>query len=113
MFVEKGFEPLAELKIVLISCLDEFGDINMSFHSVFVERTLQDLVIFNELVFMFSLPLYATELERAREQAIHHTAVDSRSRALLDLRDPQIKQLVQPLNKDLLAYEVGFVHHAN
>lgn len=85
----------------------------MALDSVFVEGALQNFVIFNELVLVLCLPLDPAVLEGAWEETVHDSAVYGRSGALLDLRDAQVEQLVEPLDQHLLAHEVGLVHHAN
>lgn len=87
VLVEVALEPLAKFKVVLIPRLCEFLHINMSFHSIFVERVLQDLVVIDEFVLVLGAPLDLGEVEGPRVNGVHHAAVDGARRALLNLRE--------------------------
>ena len=56
----------------------------MPLNSILFECVLQNLVVFNILVLMLGSPLDLGQTEGSWVDAIHHLAVDSTSRTLLD-----------------------------
>jgi hypothetical protein len=93
VLVEESLNPLAEFQIILVSRLLELGHVDMSLDSVLVERCLQNFVVFNELVFVLSLPLHSMEWESVRVEAVHNAAVDRSRGALLNLVYIQLKRV--------------------
>jgi hypothetical protein len=73
---EVGFEPLAELKVVLVLSLGELSNFDVSLDTVLVEGVLENLVIFDEFVLMLGIPFYLGELKGSRVETIHDSAVN-------------------------------------
>lgn len=82
---EESLEPLAELEVILVPGLGQFSDFDVSFDAVLVESGLETLVVLNVFVLMFGLPLNLAEGECPREETVHHCAIHSTSRTLLNL----------------------------
>ena len=63
VLLEVSFQPLTELEVVLVSRLGELGDFNVTLDAILVEGLLENLVVLNEFVFVFGIPLNLTEVE--------------------------------------------------
>lgn len=57
VLIEVSFQPLTKFEVVLIFCLLKFSNIDVALDSILVESSLEHLIVFNELVLMFGLPL--------------------------------------------------------
>lgn len=90
LLVEKCLDPLNELKIVLVSGLNQLSDIDVTLDSILIETLLQNLVVVNILMFCLSCPLDSTEGESAWVQAIHDATVHCSSSALLNLLNAKL-----------------------
>jgi len=113
VLLEVGLEPLTELEVVKVAGLNELGNIDVSLDAIFVEGSLQELVVVNELMLVLGAPLNSSECERARIERVKYCAVDGASCALLDLGELQLKVGIHPVEDVYFAYEVGLIHHAN
>ena len=85
VLVEEGFDPLAELEVVLVLGLDELVDVDVALDSVLVEGVLEDLVVLNELVLVLRAPAHSLERKGVGVEAVHDSAIDSSRRTLLNL----------------------------
>lgn len=85
ILIEVGLEPLAELEVVKVAGLDQFGHIDVTLDTVLVEGLLEDFIVIDELVFVLCLPLYSFDWEGAREESVEHGAVNGTSGTLLNL----------------------------
>ena len=92
VLLEVSFQPLAELEVVLVSSLLELGDIDVTLDSVLVEGLLENLVVLNEFILVFGIPLHLAEVESSGIEAVHHGAVHGSSCALLDLGELKLKK---------------------
>lgn len=63
VLLEVSFQPLTELEVVLVSRLGELGDFDVTLDAILVEGLLENLVVLNEFVFVFGIPLNLTEVE--------------------------------------------------
>ena len=70
VFIEEGFQPLAKLQVVLILRILELFNINVSLHSIFIKSRLKNLIILNELMLMFSLPLNPVKRKSIRVKTV-------------------------------------------
>ena len=65
----------------------------MLLDSVFVESILEDLVVLYKFVIELGIPLDLAQVESAWVNCIHHLAVNSTRRALLDFRQLQLREI--------------------
>lgn len=70
ILLKVSLEPLAELKVVEISCLCELAHFDMPFDSILVKGVLEYFVILNILVLVFGSPLDLAEWKRAWEESV-------------------------------------------
>lgn len=91
VLVEKGLDPLAELQVVLVLGVFQFSDVNVALDAVLVKGSLQNLVVFDELVLVLCLPLDTAKGERVGIQAVHNGAVNRTRGALFNLLHTQLQ----------------------
>jgi hypothetical protein len=84
VLLKKGFEPLGELKVVLVASLGQFAHFDVALDAVFVKTILKNFVIFNKFIFVLGIPLNFAVREGSRIQTVHYAAVDSTSGTLLN-----------------------------
>lgn len=82
-----SFEPLDELKIVLIFGLGEFLDVNMPFDSCLVESILENFQVVDKLIIVLGLPVDLAHGHLARVNDVDDLAVDGACAELLDFGD--------------------------
>lgn len=65
----------------------------MSFDAVFIKGLLEDLVVFNEFILIFAVPLDFAEPKRLGVERIKHSTVDSTCSTLLDLGESKLNDV--------------------
>lgn len=85
VFLEVGFEPLAELEVVLILSLDELVYFDISLDAIFVKGVLELFVVLDIFILVLCVPPDLAKSEGSRVEAVHDSAVDGSGGALFDL----------------------------
>ncbi len=85
-----SFEPLNELKIVLILGFAKFLDLHIPFDSCFFECGLEDFEVVDEFVVVFGFPVDFVDGDFSRVYDIYDLAVDRAGSELLDFGDVEL-----------------------
>lgn len=84
MHIEKGFEPLGKLKIILILAFYQFLNFDMFFVTSFIKCSLQYFIVVHIVVSLFSLPFNLAESDLFRVDYIEELAVDGSTSQFLN-----------------------------
>jgi hypothetical protein len=93
ILLEVGLEPLAELEIILVLCLSELPNLDVTLDAVLVEGVLEEFVVIDKFVFVFGVPLDLTDGEGAGVEAVHDGAVDGSGGALFNLAEVELQKV--------------------
>ena len=93
ILVEVRLQPLAELEVVKIAGLDQFGHIDVTLDTVLVEGLLEDFVVLDELMLVLCTPLDSFDWESARVESVEYGAVNGTSSTLLNLGKLQLRRV--------------------
>ena len=90
VYIIVSFEPLNELKIVLIFCFDQLFYFNIPLDSNFVECILQQFHIAHELIIILRFPVDLRNGYLPWMNDVNHLAVHSAGSKLLDFGQVQL-----------------------